>query len=74
MDPTTLEARITESAADLQRHIDLVGEALLGQLSLVAEAVLNLDQKLDRFRVEVANEFRQVDRRLLRLEARVLGG
>jgi len=74
VDPTTLEARITESAADLQRHIDLVGEALLGQLSLVAEAVLNLDQKLDRFRVEVANEFRQVDRRLLRLEARVLGG
>jgi len=73
VDPTTLEARITESAADLQRHIDLVGEALLGQLRLVAEAVLNLDGKLDRFRDEVADQFRQVDRRLLRLETRVLG-
>lgn len=51
----------------------LVGEALLGQPRLVAEAVLNLDRKLDRFRAEVADEFRQMDPGLLRLEARVLG-
>ena len=62
-----------QATADLLRHIDLVGEALLEQLRLVAEGVLNVDQKLDRFRAEVADEFRQVDRRLLRLEARVLG-
>ena len=62
-----------QATADLLRHIDLVGEALLEQLRLVAEGVLNVNQKLDRFRAEVADEFRQVDRRLLRLEARVLG-
>ena len=32
-----------------------------------------VDQKLDRFRGEVAEEFRRVDRRLLRLEARAIG-
>ncbi len=45
----------------------------MGQIQQVAEGVLNVDQKLDRFRAEVASEFRQVDRRLLRLEARALG-
>jgi hypothetical protein len=29
--------------------------------------------KLDRFRGDVAEEFRRVDRRLLRLEARAIG-
>jgi len=45
----------------------------MDQIRLVAEGVVNVDQKLDRFRAEVSDEFRQVDRRLLRLEARVLG-
>jgi hypothetical protein len=39
----------------------------------VGEGVLGVDQKLDRFRGEAAEEFRKVDRRLLRLEARVIG-
>lgn len=68
-----LDARITESAAETRRHFDVIAEALMDQIRLVAEGVLNVDQKLDRFRAEVADEFRQVDRRLLRLEARVLG-
>ncbi|MGH7355352.1 MAG: hypothetical protein ACRELS_12365 [Candidatus Rokuibacteriota bacterium] len=68
-----LDARITESAAETRRHFDVIAEALMGQIRLVAEGVRTVDQKLDRFRTEVAAEFRQVDRRLLRLEARVLG-
>jgi len=35
--------------------------------------VIGVDQKIDRFRSEVADEFRRVDRRLLRLETRQLG-
>lgn len=68
-----LDARITESAAETRRHFDVIAEALMDQIRLVAEGVLTVDQKLDRFRVEVADEFRQVDRRRLRLEMRVLG-
>ena len=68
-----LDATITETAAETRRHFDVIAEALMGQIQQVAEGVLNVDQKLDRFRAEVASEFRQVDRRLLRLEARALG-
>lgn len=57
-----LDARITESAAETRRHFDVIAEGLMGQIQLVAEGVLNVDQKLDRFRAEVADEFRQVDR------------
>ncbi|HZN49119.1 MAG TPA: hypothetical protein VFD81_00735 [Methylomirabilota bacterium] len=45
----------------------------MDKIQLVGEGVLGVDQKLDRFRGEVAEEFRKVDRRLLRLEARVIG-
>lgn len=39
----------------------------------LVEGVIGVDQKLDRFREEVAEQFKGVERRLLRLEARVLG-
>jgi hypothetical protein len=42
----------------------------MDKIQLVGEGVLGVDQKLDRFRGEVAEEFRKVDRRMLRLEAR----
>ena len=45
----------------------------MDKIQLVGEGVIGVDQKLDRFRAEVADEFRSVDRRLLRLEGRVLG-
>ena len=68
-----LGARIAASAAETRRHFDVVSERLLDKIQLVGEGVIGVDQKLDRFRAEVADEFRSVDRRLLRLEARVLG-
>ena len=43
------------------------------KVQLVGEGIIGVDQKLDRFRGEVAEEFRRVDRRLLRLESRQLG-
>jgi hypothetical protein len=68
-----LRAEIAASAAETRRHFDVVADQLMDKVQLVGEGVIGVDQKLDRFRGEVAEEFRRVDRRLLRLEARQLG-
>jgi len=68
-----LRAEIAASAAETRRHFDVVADRLMDKIQLVGEGVLGVDQKLDRFRGEVTEEFRKVDRRLLRLEARVIG-
>ena len=44
----------------------------MDKIQLVGEGVIGVDQKLDRFRGEVVDEFRRVDQRLLRLEARII--
>ncbi len=68
-----LRAEIVASAAETQRHFDVVADSLMDKIQLVGEGVIGVDQKLDRFRGEVAEEFRRVDGRLLRLEARTIG-
>jgi len=68
-----LRAEIAASAAETRRHFDVVADRLMDKIELVGEGVIGVDQKLDRFRGEVAEEFRRVDRRLLRLEARAIG-
>lgn len=68
-----LRAEIAASAAETRRHVGVVGDRLMDTIQLVGEGVIGVDQKLDRFRGEVAEEFRRVDRRLLRLEARAIG-
>ena len=65
-----LRAELAASAAETRRHFDVVADRLMNKIQLVGEGVLGVDQKLDRFRGEVAEEFRKVDRRMLRLEAR----
>ena len=67
-----LRAEIAASAAETRRHFDVVADRLMDKIQLVGEGVIGVDQKLDRFRGEVADEFRRVDRRLLRLEARII--
>jgi hypothetical protein len=67
------EAKILASAMETRRHFDVVADSLMDKIQLVGEGVFAVDQKLDRFRGEVVEEFRQVDRRLLRLEARPIG-
>src|SRR5713101_7646558 len=68
-----LRGEIAASAAETRRHFDVVAERLMDKIQLVGEGVIGVDQKLDRFRGEVAEEFHRVDRRLLRLEARASG-
>src|SRR2546425_502228 len=52
---------------------DVLPARLTEKIQLVGGGARGVDQKLDRFRGEVAEEFRRVDRRLLRLEARAIG-
>jgi hypothetical protein len=68
-----VEAKILGSTAETRRHFDVVADSLMDKIQLVGEGVIGVDQKLDRFRGEVAEEFRRVDGRLLRLEARTIG-
>ena len=68
-----LRADIAASAAQMRRHFDVVADRLMDKIQLVGEGVIGVDQKLDRFRGDVADEFQRVDRRLLRLEARTIG-
>jgi phytoene/squalene synthetase len=55
---------------ETRRHFDVVAEGLRSDVRAIAEGHALLNDKLDRFQLEVRREFRRVDRRLLRLEAR----
>lgn len=68
-----LRAEIAASAEATRRHFDVVADRLMDEIQLVGEGVIGVDQTLDRFRGEVGEQFRLVDRRLLRLEARAIG-
>jgi len=70
---TELRAEIAASAAETRRHFDVVGDRLMDKVQLVGEGVIGVDRTLGRFRGEVTEEFRRVDQRLLRLEARAIG-
>jgi len=65
--------RMDASAAETRRHFDVVAEGLGSDIKVVAEGLGALDEKVDRFRGEVREGFKKVDRRLLRLEVRVIG-
>jgi hypothetical protein len=60
-----------EISADTTRYIDVMVEALISKMELIGEGVRTVDQRLERFRHEVHGGFQRVDRRLLRLHARI---
>ena len=64
--------RMDASAAETRRHFDVVAEGLTSDIKVVAEGMGALDEKVDRFRGEVREGFKKVDRRLLRLEVQVI--
>jgi chaperonin cofactor prefoldin len=73
-----LRAEMRAGDAETRRHFDVVAEDLKFRIQLVAEGVLLVDEKLERFRVEVHERFEAVDRRFeaidqrfMRLETRV---
>jgi len=60
-----LRSEIAASATETRRHFDVVADRLMDKIQLVGEGVIGVDQKIDRFRSEVARRVRRVDRRLL---------
>ena len=65
--------RVDAAAAETRRHFGVVAEGLRSDFKAVAEGLGALDEKVERFRGEVRDDFRKVDRRLLHLEVRVIG-
>ena len=66
-------ARVDASAAETCRYMGVVAEDLRSDVKAVAEGLGALDEKVERFRGEVREDFGRVDRRLLHLEVRVIG-
>lgn len=66
----TKEDMLAEGART-QAHFDSVAERLETQIRVVAEGLLSLDRRFEDFRNETRANFATVDRRLLRLEARI---
>jgi hypothetical protein len=66
-------SRVDESAAETRRYFGVVAEDLKSDIKAVAEGLGALDEKVERFRGEVREDFGKVDRRLLHLEVRVIG-
>ena len=64
-----LGARIDASAAETRRHMGVVVEDLTSKIALVAEGVVTLTERLGS---EMREGFDVLDRRLLRLETRLL--
>jgi hypothetical protein len=65
-----VQGLMSSSAQETRRHFDVVAEGLRSDVRAIAEGHALLGDKLDRFQEEVRREFRRVDRRLLKLEAR----
>ncbi len=49
-----------EEIEEIKRHFDVVAEGLEHKIQLVAEGVTNVNEKLERFRQEVQEEFKEV--------------
>jgi len=64
-----LDARIDASAAETRRHTGVLAEGLKSDIALVAEGVITLTERLS---AEMREGFEIIDRRLLRVEARLL--
>jgi hypothetical protein len=63
-----LRCEVAANGETTRRHFDVVAESLRAIIQLVAEGVLTVDHKLERFAAEVRDEFHRVDRRFLKIE------
>ena len=67
---TELRAEIREEGVRTRQHFDAVAERLEGQIRLVAEGVVALQERQQADRVELKADISSLDRRVTRLEAR----
>jgi hypothetical protein len=45
---------------EIKRHFGVVAEALRNEIQQIGEGIENVDEKMDRFRLEVQNEFKEI--------------
>ena len=60
MDDAELKRLIEKSGEETRRHFDVVAEGLDRKIETVAEAVVSLDQKVERKFEEVTQHFRRL--------------
>ena len=65
-----LRAEMRAGDSETRRHFDVVAEDLKSRIQLVAEGVVLVDEKLERFRAEVHERFETVDRRFEAVDRR----
>jgi hypothetical protein len=65
-----LRAEVKEEGRETRRHFDVVAESLRSDIRMIAEGHVHLAQRLDAFEVKTERSFTNVDKRLLRLEAK----
>ena len=51
---------VAEQLAETKRHVGVVVEGLRSEIRQVAEGVMNVDEKLERFRHDVDEQFTEV--------------
>lgn len=60
LDQMATKEELREQHAQTRRHFEVVAEGLRSEIRQVAEGVLNVDEKLGRFRQEVQVEFNEI--------------
>lgn len=66
-----LEVRLEDGLAENRRYFGVIAESLQTKLELVIEGQIGLDQKLDRRCDSLARDVEGLDRRMLRMSARL---
>ena len=67
--PLATKAEVREEGERTRRHFDVVAESLKGDIQLIAEGQVHLQQRFDNLRTEPKTDIAGLDRRLMRLEA-----
>jgi ubiquinone biosynthesis protein UbiJ len=60
---------VRNEGARTRRHFDVVAESLRGDIQLIAEGQVALQQRFEELRTELKGDIAGLDRRLMRLEA-----
>lgn len=60
---------VRQEGEQTRRHFDIVAESLHGDIRLIAEGHVTLQQSVDGLRTELKGDIAKLDRRVTRLEA-----
>jgi len=65
------DRRFDMALAENRRYFDVIAETLQHKIELVIEGLSAVDQKVDRLRGDVQTQLLRLDRRLMRVSARI---